>query len=412
MAYLAPGRSAVVGDFDFDTVRDETSADHGNFGNFPKAPPGDVCTKWSGDGSGMWMKTPGSAMDHGSSLPTCGTRSTSSRGVSFLTLDDVPSCGGTKWARDISASTIDSLSSGYVKWARDVSASTIGAISSPAWSRGNTIDDEYTMLSDDDEDLEGVQRLAPMSPTVTDMPDPSEPSPSSMVRKRSARALRSENNVRARNRLVTRTGLGISEHLGERAMETVLERSAEHMLESVVLREGARPVLETTLHGVGHHGGKLQASAHSVVQRFFENSGERGLTASIAKQAERHHMLTILAMRLSVVVIGMFLVCHMVHSDLHRAHEEKKKSKPSRTSYRMFMLAAVLDGIDFIVHLMVFMDLTFCTIDHHVLHLAETLGLWCAVVGTVALILGELISAPRPHGAAKVVDCTDGALSD
>merc|ERR1719265_1793980 len=340
-----------------------------------------------------------------------------SRGVRGTTDDFAYLQTCTKWGRDISGSTVDSLCSSSStnwsretsgSWSRSLSGSTTEPLSSPAWSRSNTFDDGHSSLSSDGFDPEDVPgRLSPLADITPKNTERDVSTTSAMTRRRCFR--KAEGRSRARNRMVARAGLGISEHiaerLAERTLETVVERTAEHVMEGVVVREGGRSVLDSMLLGLGHHAEKLQAGAASAVQRFMENSGERGLHASIAAQAERRHVLTITSMRLAVVVIGMFLVLHMVHSDLHRAHAELKSWKPSRVSYRLFMLAAILDGIDLVVHVLVFADLAVFSVEHCILHRAESLGLGCAVVGTVALILGELISIPKARRTTQIVAC-------
>lgn len=202
--------------------------------------------------------------------------------------------------------------------------------------------------------------------------------------------------------MLTRAGLGLYEHLVERvagrSLEHVLERGAEHTAELAIKRQSGKSlghIMETMTRSLKHNTEKLERSAGSTLQRLVEGSGERGLNTSISAQAGRRHVLTILSLRVLVTLVGMLLVLHMVHSDLHRAKAEQASRKPSRAAYRMFMLAMLMDGIDFFVHVMALVDLTVFSIDQHLLHGAESAGFWCAIVGTLALIVGELMSVTK-----------------
>eukprot|EP00930_Biecheleria_cincta_P004725 TRINITY_DN105656_c0_g1_i1.p1 TRINITY_DN105656_c0_g1~~TRINITY_DN105656_c0_g1_i1.p1 ORF type:complete len:326 (+),score=45.19 TRINITY_DN105656_c0_g1_i1:59-1036(+) len=296
-------------------------------------------------------------------------------------LQDVDSDEGPDWKRDL--------------WSRDLSGSTAEPLSSnPAWSRNITAGDTV-LATNEILEAEPLVRIG-SSYTLTHWGARCRASslPSSI-------RINVRNRERARNRMLARAGLGLSEHLAERvverSLEHVLERGAEHAAEVVIKRQGQKSmghIAETLTRGFQRNTEKLERSAGSTVQRFLEGSGERGLNTSIAAQAERRHVLTILSLRVLVTFIGMLLVLHMVHSDLHRAKAERASWRPSRTAWRMFMLATLMDGIDLLVHIMVLADLTVLSIDHQVLHGAESVGFWCAVIGTFALILGELVSAP------------------
>jgi len=201
--------------------------------------------------------------------------------------------------------------------------------------------------------------------------------------------------------MLTRAGLGLYEHLAERvterSLEHILERSAEHTAEVVIRRQSGRSIghfMETALRGFKRNSEKLERSAGSTLQRLVEGSGERGLNASLSAQADLRNVHTILTLRIIVTLFGFLLVLHMVHSDLHRARAERASQKPSRAAYRLFLLAMLLDGFDLIVHLVVLADLAVLRIHVQVLHAAESAGFWCAVIGTFALISGELLSAP------------------
>lgn len=297
-------------------------------------------------------------------------------------LRDLDSDEGSDWKRDL--------------WCRDLSGSTAEPLSSsPAWSR-NVSADDTVLVTDDFLEPEALVRTSSSHTMIQ-----------SGVRCRASSLppsirINEGNRERARNRMLARAGLGLYEHLAERvaerSLEHVLERGAEHAAEVVIKQQGGKSlshILETMTRGLKRNTEKFERSAGSTLQRFLEGSGERGLNTSIAAQAESRHIRTILSLRVLVTSIGMLLVLHMVHSDLHRLEAERASWKPSRAACRMFMLAMLMDGIDFLVHSMVLADLTFLSIDQQVLHGAESVGLWCAVVGTVAMILGELMSVPR-----------------
>lgn len=286
-------------------------------------------------------------------------------------------------------------------WCRDLSGSTTEPLSSsPPWSR-NVSADDTELVTDECLEAEPLVRTSPShAQTQTSVRCRASSLPSSI-------RINEMNRERARNRMFARAGLGLYEHLAERvaerSLEHVLERSAEHAAEVVIKHRGGKSLghlVETMSRGLKRNTEKLERSAGSTLQRLLEGSGERGLNTSIAAQAERRHLHTILSLRVLVTSIGLLLVLHMVHSDLHRIQAERAAWKPSRVACRMFMLAMLMDGIDLLVHVMVLADLIFLSVDQQVLHRAECVGFWCAVVGTLALILGELMSAPS-HRAVQ-----------
>lgn len=191
---------------------------------------------------------------------------------------------------------------------------------------------------------------------------------------------------RARNRIIARIGLRISE-------------AAEPIIEQAVLHEGAMLI------------GHLHRGAESAAHRVVEGSGRHHLHKTLdAHAANREGCIVFLCVRFVVVAVGVLLVLHMVLKDWHRAKREQAQRKPSRAACRFILLALALDAVDLAAHIVMLLDFAPYEIEHDVLERAQHVGFRCACLGTIALVLGEVASGLNRRGsthAPAVVACME-----
>eukprot|EP00440_Ansanella_granifera_P076674 gb/GFBE01083199.1/.p1 GENE.gb/GFBE01083199.1/~~gb/GFBE01083199.1/.p1 ORF type:complete len:265 (+),score=36.87 gb/GFBE01083199.1/:1-795(+) len=202
--------------------------------------------------------------------------------------------------------------------------------------------------------------------------------------------LDAESRERARQRVLLRAGLGISEHLAER----LVERTAELATERVVEAQGARLLRKSVWSGMDR---KFEQGAKSAFRRVVEGSGERRLSNSVAAR-ESSGLRLICALRVTVTLLGTLLVLHMVHGDWHRLQEERVSKRRSRTAIFCFALATLMDLVDVFAHFIALTSLTAINIEEDILEHVESLSFKCAMAGTLALVVGELTSAVKPSG--------------
>jgi len=202
-----------------------------------------------------------------------------------------------------------------------------------------------------------------------------------------------------------RAGLGFGEHVAER----LVDRLAEHALERIgegVAEHAAERVAEKHVGGflrMWRPTESLKRGAKSAFHRFMEGSSEHGLQSSVAAREQRSLKSSVLALKISVTLFGLLLVLHMARKDWRRAQEELEAKQPSGLAHFCFMSALLCDAVDAFVHLMVIVNLTIWKIGHDNMEQLERLGFGCAVAGTLALVIGELLSMTNSTKGKRAV---------
>jgi len=97
-------------------------------------------------------------------------------------------------------------------------------------------------------------------------------------------------------------------------------------------------------------------------------------------------------LRVLVPCAGTVFVAFMARDDYRRARKEWKQHRIVLATV-LFCLAAMCDGTDTLVHAAVVLSMTAITMDRHLVHHLESIGLKCACVAMACMVVGELVSA-------------------
>lgn len=109
----------------------------------------------------------------------------------------------------------------------------------------------------------------------------------------------------------------------------------------------------------------------------------------------------------SLPLLGTYLVAHMAHHDLHRAHKEWH-TRRAAASTALFYVGFLCDAADALAHALVVACLVLPPLyapagdylTHHLEHELHALSLWCALVACVAMMAGEALAAQQPHATS------------
>lgn len=223
----------------------------------------------------------------------------------------------------------------------------------------------------------------------------------------------------AQHRLMEKTTFKTTERLIERASERVVERAGERMLERAGTNVMQRSAERVTRRAMKRASSRLaQRTSKRVATRIAQRLvGEAfrvsealhpfnfGLFSWRAEECAAKHagkqaaqgggkwtMDAMKALQVMVPAIGLLFVAHMAHQDWHRVTKEWQQGRNILTT-GLFVAAAICDTADVAVHLLVVSSLTVVNVDHHVVHSIEHYGLIIAVIATICMIIGEILSA-------------------
>ena len=220
---------------------------------------------------------------------------------------------------------------------------------------------------------------------------------------------------RSGERLAERAGERLAERAGDRLVERGLERSGERWLEAGLergLEQAGEKIVERGLERTGERLVErgLERSGERIVERGLERVGERGLEQAGERVAERSLERglerTVVRSRVSsraargiltaLPALGGIFALYLVRSDIQRW----KEVRLNRVSRRCFETAAVADTIDALLHFVI-AYLLLSRRGHWAW--TEKLSVRCAVVSTVAAVVGEIWclrkarTSPAPH---------------
>ena len=88
------------------------------------------------------------------------------------------------------------------------------------------------------------------------------------------------------------------------------------------------------------------------------------------------------------------MLAHLAHHDLDRAKREWR-TKRLRSTTLLFIIAALCDACDCLVHAFVAVAHASDAFDHHAVHVAEERGIRLALVGFACAVVGEIASNNR-----------------
>jgi hypothetical protein len=103
---------------------------------------------------------------------------------------------------------------------------------------------------------------------------------------------------------------------------------------------------------------------------------------------------------ISVPALGGVFALWLCRADIIRAREEWNR-KRSDLVWTTFILAALADGTDAIIHFVIAYALLTESMGHHQLMLVESISLACAIISTLFAVGGELLSQLKIIRAAK-----------
>jgi hypothetical protein len=186
----------------------------------------------------------------------------------------------------------------------------------------------------------------------------------------------------------------------ERGIEHAGKSAAEHTGERFFKRSGSKAVERGLEHAgnsmAGHSGERLlERSGTRAAERGLEHAGESGI--KIAGKLERIFGLSLekVALRfgrgllITLPALGGIFALYLLKSDIERLREEW--AHRIKTSSACFLGAGIVDGLDSILHFVIAYGLL-THLSHHYLKKAEAWSLRCAVISTVAAVIGEVLS--------------------
>lgn len=193
----------------------------------------------------------------------------------------------------------------------------------------------------------------------------------------------------------------------ERITEATVERVAEASIERVAeasMERAAEAAVERVAEATSER--LLERTAESVGERVVERVGERivvkptqlaaNMTATgVAQRATSSWewlLPTIKIIRDLVPVAGTLFVAYMAKQDVKRVKREWDVRRSLLSPVLIFVVAMLGDFVDLAVHAMVVAGTFFIHVDHHVLHSFERMGMIAAIVATLSMIIGEIIS--------------------
>ena len=206
---------------------------------------------------------------------------------------------------------------------------------------------------------------------------------------------------RAGARVAERAGERIAEQVGEKVGERGIVNAIERTWKKITGRAGRRAselIGERGLERVGER--MLERSGERALERTGERATERAVEAGLAA-AERRALANSgkkIALRrlgrgalIFIPILGSVFALWIFRADMTRAKEEWERQKSDKV-WALFLLAAIADGSDALVHVIIVCALITEAIGHHHLMAVETFSLACAVTSTLFAVGGELMS--------------------
>lgn len=212
--------------------------------------------------------------------------------------------------------------------------------------------------------------------------------------------------IRAGRRLLSRSFLGVLERRGpnffERIFERMMKRGASSTVEHVAEHVAESLATKVTTKAISS---RRVSIARPVVDRASHNAAKKGLKKGLQRTVNTGmHVEKTAIPRLKVLIsiVGLAMVFHMVHTDIHRWKQERAKNRRATSTY-LFLIASIFDTVDLLVHVVVLIFMLFCSQHEEQLAKCEHVGTVCAVLAMIAMMAGEL-TAELPQTKAEA-DC-------
>jgi len=226
---------------------------------------------------------------------------------------------------------------------------------------------------------------------------------------RSMEVLAERSAQKAAERALERTGEATAERISKQAakksVEHSLERSGEHVAEELVERLVEQSSKSTLLQRSGERA--VEHVLEQSSERAVEQTGRRLLGISTERIAARIGR----GLAIALPIAGGVFAFYLFRSDYHRLREELMAQHDTRTLWSrqrrrrvpslallLFGGAGVADFLDAILHFVIaFAFITSAAAashggHSHIMVVAEEWSMGCAVVSTVAAVLGEIAS--------------------